>query len=182
MRPERRGGVRSTCGGYADARRLMAVVGLLWRRELPGRRRGSSLMNEIDETVHTGAFSRNRALVAVARALLSDGLPEPLRVSACSLPLRRQGVTFPRAVRCGAGAREVRPSRGVGVRRGAPASEPPWISYFAYNPPQFFSRFDRHAGVARRSDHYVSVANSRAQDSVQRHARAGRDPRVQRHG
>jgi hypothetical protein len=50
---------------------------------------------EIDETFQAGASVTrqrvtDRALVAVARASVSDRLPEPLRVSAGSLPLQRQ--------------------------------------------------------------------------------------------
>jgi hypothetical protein len=46
--------VRSTCGGGADARRLMAVVRPLWRREHFGRRCGPSLTKEFDELAQPG--------------------------------------------------------------------------------------------------------------------------------
>lgn len=64
----------------------MAVVRLLWRRELLVRRREPSLMKEFDELVHAGASVTrervtDRALVARLRYAPAR-LSEPLRVSA----------------------------------------------------------------------------------------------------
>jgi hypothetical protein len=47
------------------------------------KERRPSLSDWIDEHVHAGAFLRNRALLAVARAAVSDRLPEPCHLRAC---------------------------------------------------------------------------------------------------
>src|SRR5665213_1238319 len=113
LRPERREGVRSTCGGCADARRSMVIRRQLWRREFLGRSRECHEQEGLMSLFTPGMSPANREATGACSPRCAR-LPEPLWVSAW-----RDGPARERKERKGrAGLRD-------GKRRREKGSRPP---------------------------------------------------------